>query len=426
MCAALCCALGAGAVDHARAQPLPSTEHETEHETRYHLQSITYAEVLARAGRGTLPQQALARARATYREAQHEVDGLVDNPTLSVAPGLRALPDTDRGFDLQVSLTQPIRTRDVAGARRAFAEAAAHTWGARGAAARRAQLARVTGLWFALWQAGEVGAVLHDSHTLALRFVERTRRAAAAGLSTHADVALAEVFAAELAIEQMDVAGQAYELGLSLSLALGEAVPVPLRAEGAPPQIDLSDADRLAQASERLSRAPEVRAQHAGLELARAQAQLARAENATSFALGVSLQRDAPDGFVALLSTSLQLPLFDQGTLARAAADTQVAQAAATRHWSQVQAAHALQRLGHEVQHQRATEGAIEAQLLPPLEAQRNDAERLLSLGEGTVLEVLRAHQAALAGRRRLLAARAARAAAEHALWLFLEGLEAS
>ncbi|MGD8859258.1 MAG: TolC family protein [Myxococcales bacterium] len=382
--------------------------------------------MIARAGAGGPLVQGLEGQHAAYRQAEQHVDALVDNPTLSVMPGVRAQPDSDRGFELQASLTQSIRTRDVSAARRHWARTAARSTMARTAQRKLEHVQRAAELWFALWQAGQRQRLLERARELAVQLVGHTRTAVARGVLTRPDLAMATAFESELRLQALGVEGELHDLGLSLAALLSDPLPVPRVAQGEPPRIELPALAELRDAADRLGQPPTVRAADDDVALARSRGSLTRAEIAPRIGVGVQLQRESPNAFVALLSTSFQLPVWDQSTLERAQADAQLQVALAAQRRARLQAAHDLARLVHEVEHQRRAEQTVRDELLPALSDHQDAMEQLFALGECTVLQLLRARQAALDGQQRLLDARVARLQAEQALSLWLASLGAA
>lgn len=386
---------------------------------------IRYA-ALNREARQAAPQvQAMGHAAQAYDDAVEQIDPLADNPTLQLMPGLRTQPDSDRGVDFQGTLTQPLRLGGLSGARRALARAAADQQRALALQTTVERVAEAHGLWFQLWHSRELLKLLGTSHELADELVAQTRAAVGHGLLTALDLAQAEAFAAELAVDTLDVEGRAHELGLQLAAFLGHTDGQPLSAQGPAPQLTLPTAQRLLQAASRMDQAPAVRAATAQLAAAQADQQRRSKEHTPPLSVGASLQREAPNAFVAFLSATLTLPLFDQGTLDRAETSAAVAEATAAQERARIAATHELARLCHEVLHQRSVVQTVQGALLPPLDRQQTATEQLFAVGEATIFDVLRARRTGLQGQRQLISAQTAQLLAEQQLVLFLESLGA-
>lgn len=363
---------------------------------------------------------ALREGAEAQAAAASNLPAMADNPSLNVMPGWRTHPAGDEGPEVQVTYNQPVRLTSVIGPRRAAARAAEAQANAQIRMESMGRAQQAAGLWLALWERREALALVVESQRLSEEFVMSTRRAAELGQLTRADVAHAEVFLGQLEVERLRVAGEVHEFGLALALHLGRPVDQPVHALGEPPSVDLPSTADLMQRTRELPSAPVVQLAQAAAAVAQVQVERARAENTPNMGIGFYFQRESPGGFMAYLNATFTLPFFEQGTLQRAAAQAQLSKAEAQRILAQRSAAYELSLLAHEVTHRRESEAAVRDRLYPPLGAQLAASERLFEVGEGSVLELLRARQAELSGRQDLVAAQAARLLAEQRLFILL------
>lgn len=361
-----------------------------------------------------------ARALAAKRGFDRKISRLTWNPQLLVQPGFRLLPDDAREPELIAEAVQPwsLAGHGAARLRAAFTEEGLLAAEARAAAV--AQKLDVARAWIDAWATQEVLATAQKQERVAAELERLIARAAALGALTRADVADARAFHAEARLNILAAEGESFERGLDLARETALGGDAPLRAEGALPSPALPPEADWPRWVERAGRLPAVEAAALRERVERARQVEVRAANASVMAAGLSIQRDAPGGFVVSAILRATPAVFDRGERDRGTLAAATERLAGERRQAEITARVALTRAMHEVQHNDAVVEALRGDLLPASREGADARRRIFEAGEATVLEVLHAERLALGTEIRLHRAVAAQAWARVKLWLLL------
>lgn len=371
------------------------------------LSAVTFEEAVAAVE--SLPQVvASRRAAGVVGEAAGSLPRLVENPTLSFDPGVRALSEANRGVELAVGVTQGF---SLSGQRqRAQAVLDAETAHRQAMAAGLSLESRLTvaAAWLDVWALEQTFEFAHQSLQLAGEDRRRLEAGARARAFTSADVALARAHEAELRLTLLDAEGALFDARVALGLALGGQQPASVRGE--PPSWPAPSDEAMAALLDRAQALPEaqVQALAAAMELAREREITARA--GTHVQVGFFVAREAPEDLLAMVTTQLHLPFFDEGVRDRAPVQAE-GLAQQGRAQQAVEGARGrLRQAAHEVRHTAQVLTTVQETLLPA----RVEHLRLVNLqfdhGAVTFAEKARAADHLLQAR-----ARGVRAAADEA-----------
>ncbi|HEY0839262.1 MAG TPA: TolC family protein [Vulgatibacter sp.] len=391
----------------------PSDPHRPSAERR----AVDFAEVMSLAAQA--PSVTSARqAAAAQRETNRAISGL-GNPEVRVAPGVRTTEPV--GIATDVSLLQPIPLTGLGSARRAAGEAEAGALDSEAeAAALGIRLDAATG-FCALWGASRSLEDAVADAELAEELLDRMQKGAAAGLHTAADVAEARIFLAESRLSLVSLEGEIHDLGLDLSNRLEIAAPGALIAAGELPAPALPPHPTIEAALASIERIPDVALRSMQVSAARARARELAAEAVPRLGVGAEFIQDGPGDRSWYAVLSIELPFFERGQRERGKAAAEARRLEGERQTASSQARAALVGMQHEVEHTAEALEVIEDELLPAaLEAVRV-RDIALSLGEGTVFELLNARRNLVQVKGRVVRARADAAAARTRLALFLE-----
>lgn len=340
---------------------------------------------------------------------------------------LRATPElgvsAPRGGGLRLALEQLVPLGDRGPATRATVQATA---------ARRAAQARAVALgaqleigraWIDAWTAAALLLRADEELALARAIATTTERAAAAGAATAPEVADAAGLVAEASARRLDAEGRVADTGFALGAAVGAGAA--RHATGDLPAAPLPDHARWDALLDLAGRLPAARARALEAAAQRARAAEERALRRPELVLGLELTAD-PGGDRRVAATAgVTLPVHDRGEReaaeARAEALRLDGEAAGLGRRARFGLAQAL----HDVEHSGEYLEQVERSLVPAVVQAAALRRRAYERGESTVLEVLAAERAAVAGQRTLVEARAAHAWARVQAWLLITALEA-
>ncbi|MFO0574852.1 MAG: TolC family protein [Polyangia bacterium] len=379
---------------------------------------LTLAEALRQAA-GAPVVRAREAALRVKRTLDAELGTLVHNPQVSGQLGYRREQGSG-GFEGQLAVQQGFSLSGHAAARRRSATREEEVLGAEVEATRLLQQLATAALWAELWAAQQAERQAEEEVALTAQLLERTERLARAGALTQVDVASAQSYLAEVRARRHGIEGEVFDRGLELARALGASEP--LRAsDGAtvvplPPLADALLEEALRRAP--LLPGPAVLQRAVAAERARAAESLA--QRGTQVWLGVLGLHEPSTPWAALGTFTLSVPLFERGQRERADQLAAAARLAVEAAGAGVAAQATLRGAFHEVEHYTALARHVVEQLVPAAEREVALRERLLQVGDGTVLEVLVARRALVAARAQAARVQAVRITSEQRLALYL------
>jgi outer membrane protein TolC len=360
------------------------------------------------------------RALETRRAGDARISDVTEASRLYAMPGVRAVSERDQGFEGQIQIGHSWNLAGLADAQRRTARGEREAREARARAAALSQRLLAARAWMSLREAEAHLVTARAALDIATRVLDRTERAAAAGLATRADVAEAQAYVSESRAAVLTVQGAVVDAQVELGAALGRADVEMLATAGPIPSPSIPDAAEIERRLSDVQHIPEVVAARLSALASRARAAEVAATRGPRLDADVMVYRESPDGLMIFGQVGVALPLADLAARERAL----VREEAELRDGAAEEAALAWQReahrVAHEVEHTAAVATSYRTELVPSLEALVTARERQLAAGETTVLVVL-------AATRRLAEARAAltRAETEHAwaatrAWLLL------
>ncbi len=352
-------------------------------------------------------RQALDRKRAMNRK----IATLTSNPQIGMQVGYRRELDVS-GLETQVNVQQSMSLGNYSQARKRAALAEETQLAAELETQRLLRELRAGRAWLRLWGTVQVLHAAEHEVELAQKLTERTTKAVAAGAMTQADLSEAESYQAEAELAHLTLEGEAFEQGLELANSIGLSVAAPLRPTGGLPVVELpplTDALR-AELSRLAERLPSVVEQQHATRAETARHEELRTHRLGSLWLGAQFVREPSAPFSLVGTMGMQLPLFDRGEREQADTLAQIARKQGEEAEELLRARSLVAQALHDVGHSEQIVLKLQQSALPATEQTLRLRERLLSLGDATVLEVLMQRRAVFALRGRL-----GRAQAEHA-----------
>lgn len=354
---------------------------------------------------------AASKALSDKREMDRNISTVTNNPQVAIQAGYRRETEVG-GLEAQVNAQQPFSFGQYSRARKQAAHAEQKQLEAELARLRFDRTLAAGRAWLRLWGTMQVLHAAEHEVELAQKLAERTARAVHIGAMTMADKSEAESYLAEAELSLLSLEGEAFEQGLELSASLGRGGQAPLRPKGKLPSIalpDMNDAMRKTLFSQ-AALFPSVKETQEAVAAEAARLEELRSQKAGSMWLGAQFAREptVPYSLVGLLG--FQLPLFDRGERERANALSVLAQKQGDFAESTLAARIRVTWALHDLEHSDEIVRKLRDTALPATEQTLRLKERLLELGEATILEVLLQRRAAFSQRGRL-----GRAQAEHA-----------
>ncbi|WP_426751908.1 TolC family protein [Myxococcus sp. Y35] len=384
-------------------------------------QPLSFSEAQALAAKAALPAS-LARAVETRRVWDARLPSLAANPTLSVMPGRRAQPDGP-GFELTVTVEQPLFLSNLAGAQRDAARAETRALEKEAVAAlldRRLDVARA---WLTLWAAQQAAASAEHEAELAGTLRTSVADALALGGATRLELAEAEGYEAEARLAQLAREAEVTHARLALAVLLGRSPDAPLVAAEALPAVALPPAAEEPRWLARAAELPEAEARRLLGAAERARAAEVRAARGWQVTVGAQGVREYYGGLSGLLMVGVTPPVFDAGQRERGALLAAAERLEGEAQEAAVRAAAELALAFHEREHADAQLSLVEKSLVPTAEEAARLAEVLLRAGQSTLPDVLRARRARAAAKARLAFARSEASLAAARLHLLLSAL---
>lgn len=382
-------------------------------------QAVSFDEAIA-FSRQSPELRGTERAIEVRRQGDAHIAGTSQGLAIEATPGIRILSEPDRGFEGTLSIAHSWNLGDLTGARRRAARAERDVLDAERRALALSLRLDAARRWLVLWRIERLVELVHEEGRLAEELTEATARAVAAGVRTRVDQAELEAYLAEVALRAAVLEGERHDASIELSVAMAREPNSELRPAGDPPRPALPDRVDI----ERVEQLPQVAVERLAAAAARAREAEEAAGYAPLLSLGAQIQRESPDGVIALGVVGMSIPLFDRGQRARSIARAEAAQREGRATQARLEATRELVLAVHEVEHERRQEREIAERLVPALERLVEGRAALLRAGEGTIFALLDARRRGLEARAQAVDAQAARAWAELKLWLLLAELE--
>lgn len=373
-------------------------------------------------------EQALARTRQSAivssgfaaaddkRHMNSDISWLADGLQVSVQPGWRFFPTTERQVQMGGSITQPFRLSGFAQHRKdeAFAHADALAASAKLVSFTRDEA--TTRAWFHLWEGHRQFEEARDAHAQAEQLENLVARAAALGALTAADESEAQSFKSEAALQLLSAEGDVWDRSAVLAQAMGVPLQEPLHTTDDLPAAAQSTLAMDQNVMSLLSCHPEVQQDLAQARAARSREREEASYRSNRIDVGVAAYYDNPRGFVTFLNLGVDLGWFDRGERERGShlAEARLAEGRAKDAESSLGST--LRLLIHEQQHREEVWQEVKSKLVPSLHTLDAQNEKRLAAGDITVFERLQS-------KRRLLSARVRLRASEAQLGLARESL---
>jgi len=366
---------------------------------------------------------ASAEALAEKRAGDAQVARATLNPQLAVQPGFRVAPAADRQPELIAEVLQPFSLSGHGRARRETMAWEEQALAAHAEASVLDQKLGVAEAWMSTWRADRAWDDAKTQSGLATSLAELTRKAAALGAATAADVAEAEVFAAEVDLRRVAAEGEACTRGVELRRLTAVEGAGPLVAQGELPSFEVPSSAALAPALASVSRLPRVRQTRLLARAQRAREVEEAAARGSILALGAAVQRDAPDGLVFSLAARWTPALWDRGERERAQTAAEARLREGDAGALELEARAAMTLAFHEVEHSGEVLNVIAQRLAPRADQAAEGRKKLFASGRATLPEVLMAERRAFAAAADLRQATADHAWARVKLFLLLAAL---
>lgn len=374
---------------------------------------------------GTSPKVKAVNADLHARKkGDRSIPGNRGSLELSVAPGRRLSPESETGTEFAVGITQGWNLTDLSGHSRKAAKAERAVLTAEVRAQALASRIEAAHRWIALHEAQAVLALVEAEVVVIGKLDAANQRARAAGLVTSVAEAEAKTAHAEAKRLQLTADGARVHAALSLSVALGHAPDTELRATGDLPAPELPTSSEIFKLVKKVDHLPEVAMRRLQSVAAQARAAEQQASRGTGLRVGLELEREASGSSVLFATFGLSFAGADKGQRARSLSNAEslrrLQEAEEVLNALRSELADAV----HELKHSEETWTLIHTELQPAAEALLTQRQRQLELGEGTILEVLRARARLLEARRYAAIADAERRWAQVHLWLLLAEIE--
>ncbi len=384
--------------------------------------AVTFDEALGFAQKGPTVS-AVERAAAVSKEIGGRVSTMASNPLVTVQPGLRILPRASVGPEATIGVSQSWNLSGLGQARKDAVKAEGDALTAEARAIALVTRMHAAKDWLDLWAAQRVAAVASAEADVARDLTKLAEKAASAQAATRADTADARAYLAEAKLAVIDSEGEVFERGTVLARDVAAKTADPLSASGELPEPSLPDASTWPSALVKAERLPSVQAKAFAARAEKARSQEEGAMKGTNLLLGVEVRRESPDGFLAMGTVGLTLPVFDRGERERSVSEARAARFEGEKRAATIDARTEMALAFHEVEHTGEIVAAVKGELLPALVEAAAAREQLFRAGDGTMVDVLTARRRVLAAKARLVRAQAANAWAKVKVWMLLAEL---
>ena len=354
---------------------------------------------------------------------ESDVPGRLGNPTVTVLPGWRVTPEGDRGLDLQLGASLPVRHANVGAASRRAQRAEQAWWKERARTRLTERRINAARAWIEAWRARGALRLANERLVIADSLADASARALELRASTRADVAAARSYVAEARLQAIHAEGELYEAEVVLASEAGLAPGSRARAHAALPTPPLG---RLPRVEAVLDGLPAVALARLNQRAAAGRAAELLSQQSAQTSLSLQLQRESPDAWIAFAGAMITLPWQRRGQRALAESRAVSRWAASDLALAQRDGARALEIAFHEVEHTEEVLRAIESEALPRAVELVNASRELHQAGEITTRELLLAEQRAHQFELLAVHARADMAWARVLAWLLLTAAEAA
>lgn len=369
--------------------------------------------------------EGLQEAGAIKQRLDREIPRLVQGPQITLMPGVRVIPEGNRGWELQGTATQawslegygPKRHR-AAAAETAVLDAEARAL----ALERRLEAAHA---WIELHAAELELALARQELALARARVERLEAARAGGVGTRMGVVEARADAAELRALVIELVGLVHDLGLVLARETGADAHRPLRTRGDHPEPPLPSDDELRRIFAAVDQLPVVAVERLRARALRAEAVESAASRGHQLVTGLAVQREATTDLILFGVVGMNFA-GDRGQRQRASAVAAARRAEGRSEQQALELQAALSIVLHDLHHARERVEIVRDEVLPTFESLEQAQSLAVDLGEGTEPNLLLARRRRLAVARRLVALQAELVWARVQAWLYLEAFAAA
>jgi cobalt-zinc-cadmium efflux system outer membrane protein len=263
-------------------------------------------------------------------------------------------------------------------------------------------------------------AAAGDAERLTREFLAETEKRGASAVASEADVARARVSSARAALDLQEKKRELAIAAERLSAAWGgtseDAACYATAATAG--KLPLPAAARATTGRADVAGAPAVLAADAEMETKRAEVELARAQAAPDLEIGAGLRHHAPSDVSAVAELRVELPFFDRGEGAIAAAERRLSAAQSRALAARRETETRVARLRETLEAAAARERAITSQMIPSAEAAAASLTRAWQSGAASTFEMIDA-------RRSVLELREQRIEAASEYWRTLAALEA-
>jgi cobalt-zinc-cadmium efflux system outer membrane protein len=365
-------------------------------------------------------------AAASDTEAQRELvrqAGVRPNPDLRLEiedfTGSGSYADFDR-TQTTLSFAQKIELGGVRDRRVDAASREADEVAARGASEHAQAAAAAKQRYVELAARAASLAAAREAARLSQDFLAETQRRNAGAVASEADLARARVSSASAALDvtgkERELAIAAERLAASWGGTAGDAACFADAARAG--TLTLPPAVRPAAGMAGVTGAPAVRAADAEMETRRAEVELARASATPDLEVGAGLRHLAPSSVSAVAEFRVELPIFDRGEGAIAAAERRLAAAQSRALAARREAEARVARLHQTLEAAAERERALTSQMIPAAEAAAASLARAWQSGAASTFEMIDA-------RRSVLELRQQRIEAASEYWRTVASLEA-
>ncbi len=340
--------------------------------------------------------------------------------TISLAPGRRVSPSEESGTEVQLNVMQGWNLGDLASHSRDAARAERAVLATQVRARALAAKIDVAQRWFQLHQAESALVIVRDELAVVGELDQAIRRAKTAGLVT--SVAEAEANAAHAEAKRLEryLEGERVSAALALSAALGKDPDPELRVHGPLPEPELPPADKIAELSKRVDLLPKLARLRLQAVAASVRAAEARASYGRKLGVGASVQRESTGSTLVFGTVQFSFSGANRGQREQATSLAESRSRTVEAEGLAVALRAEMAEAVHELEHSEEVWQLISTELEPASEELLRRRTRELELGEGTVIEVLRARSRLLSARRLLADANAERRWAQVHIWLLL------
>lgn len=384
--------------------------------------ALPWDEVMRRAAE--VPSvRALEEAAAEKRALDRGISGL-GNPELSILAGSRFGANSNRGFDGEFSVLQPIPLAPVGEGRREAAGAESRLLEAQAALQVLDNRLAAAEAFCNLYGAEKALLEADRKVSLSQELLSKMEEGRKAGAFTSLDVATTRAYVARSRLERLDVEGEVFDRGIDLARVLASERGAPLRTDGVLPPISLPRRERWEDFLSSLEYLPARLVQRLDLQTRSAKVREREIEG-KAFTLGVggTVLQEGPKDHAVLGTVRLTVPLFERNLRERGSLGAERRIAEGDLAQGGAQARSYLISLFHEVDHAEEIYRVAMDELLPAAEESARLSGISFAEGQTTLLELLVARETLSDVRAQVHRAEADRALARARLSLVLAAL---